>query len=727
MAIEQILRQEIKQIKSAMRNGVKRSKISLAGNDDGKYQISQVNYFGIKTKNTHIINPYGLASNPSENEEGLMFNVMGQEENTAIIPYAVKSRFKGLQKGEVRVGNPLSSASVLFRNDGVASINGSEFEGIPKIVELTTKLNNLVTEHNTHTHTGVQTGAGVSGFPSTLATSFSKSDYENTNVVHGQQGTGTSGGAGGAGGTVEWGNITGTLSNQADLQAALDAKLSAETDPIFSASPAFGISAGDITNWNTAYSWGDHSVEGYLKNIVEDTTPQLGGDLDTNTFDIKFLDNDKAIFGTGLDFEIYHDTNDTIFRNLLQDKFTRFFGNYGGVDTELLTLDHAGRNVGIGNPNPAFTLDIAEAITGADFSVATYSSNANTASRLFFLKSHSDTLGSLVQTVDGELLGRFLCQGVNSSNINATGAIIEFQQNGTSGSRPPTDINFKTATSSVNATTRLSIKTDGMIDFWENPLANVGDITHDDATASDWILKNADQDKDIIFNVNDGGVDTEVMRFDGNSGYIAIGQTSANYPIDLKLSITANPASQQRGAYFLYETNNTSPTVISQSGSGFRADYWHSGSGNMTGIGEGFVSNAFNLGTGNVNELRGGRHSVGLTNSGNITTSAGLYIGIPFIANGGTITTNYGVFVQNQQPTGVTKGYGIYVEGSTDNYIAGNLGIGTSSPSEKIHSTAKVRADTVFNVNGTDGASGTFTTADAKTVTVTGGIITSIV
>lgn len=32
-----------------------------------------------------------------------------------------------------------------------------------------------------------------------------------------------------------------------------------ETDPVFMASPAYGISLGDIANWNQAFGWGDHS------------------------------------------------------------------------------------------------------------------------------------------------------------------------------------------------------------------------------------------------------------------------------------------------------------------------------------------------------------------------------------------------------------------------------------------------------------------------------------
>jgi hypothetical protein len=42
-----------------------------------------------------------------------------------------------------------------------------------------------------------------------------------------------------------------------------------ETDPIFSVSPAAGITAGDISDWDDAYSWGDHAAEGYLTEYNE--------------------------------------------------------------------------------------------------------------------------------------------------------------------------------------------------------------------------------------------------------------------------------------------------------------------------------------------------------------------------------------------------------------------------------------------------------------------------
>jgi len=40
-----------------------------------------------------------------------------------------------------------------------------------------------------------------------------------------------------------------------------------ESDPIFSASAASGITGTNITNWNTAYGWGNHGIAGYLTGI----------------------------------------------------------------------------------------------------------------------------------------------------------------------------------------------------------------------------------------------------------------------------------------------------------------------------------------------------------------------------------------------------------------------------------------------------------------------------
>ena len=53
-------------------------------------------------------------------------------------------------------------------------------------------------------------------------------------------------------------------------------------------------------------SWATPTDTGLL-NVVEDTTPQLGGDLASNGNDINFGDNDKGQFGAGNDLQIFHD------------------------------------------------------------------------------------------------------------------------------------------------------------------------------------------------------------------------------------------------------------------------------------------------------------------------------------------------------------------------------------------------------------------------------------
>lgn len=81
----------------------------------------------------------------------------------------------------------------LLANDTVVVNEGEQ--GVPKIVELTNKLNQLVQELetlrnivNTHTHSGVTTGPGASG-PSAVQAAkpfsqFNKEDYEDKTFLH---------------------------------------------------------------------------------------------------------------------------------------------------------------------------------------------------------------------------------------------------------------------------------------------------------------------------------------------------------------------------------------------------------------------------------------------------------------------------------------------------------------------------------------------------------------
>ena len=49
-----------------------------------------------------------------------------------------------------------------------------------------------------------------------------------------------------------------------------------ETDPVFAASASAAITSTDITNWNTAYGWGDHSTAGYLLSEADTLDSVVG-------------------------------------------------------------------------------------------------------------------------------------------------------------------------------------------------------------------------------------------------------------------------------------------------------------------------------------------------------------------------------------------------------------------------------------------------------------------
>jgi len=57
-----------------------------------------------------------------------------------------------------------------------------------------------------------------------------------------------------------------------------------------------------------SYTGDGSSLTGINTDLVSDTTPQLGGNLDTNGNNIIFGDDEKAVFGASSDLEIYHGT-----------------------------------------------------------------------------------------------------------------------------------------------------------------------------------------------------------------------------------------------------------------------------------------------------------------------------------------------------------------------------------------------------------------------------------
>ncbi len=73
------------------------------------------------------------------------------------------------------------------------------------------------------------------------------------------------------------------------------------------------VKAFDSADYATAAQ--GTTADSALQNVVEDTTPQLGGDLASNGNDVVFADSDKALFGADSDLQIYHDGSNSVIKD----------------------------------------------------------------------------------------------------------------------------------------------------------------------------------------------------------------------------------------------------------------------------------------------------------------------------------------------------------------------------------------------------------------------------
>jgi hypothetical protein len=95
--------------------------------------------------------------------------------------------------------------------------------------------------------------------------------------------------------------------------------LTTETDPVFSASVAAGITSTNTSNWNTAYGWGNHASAGYL-TTESDTLQTITNRGTTTTATITagglaLGDNKIAAFGDSNDLQIFHNSSVSVIRD----------------------------------------------------------------------------------------------------------------------------------------------------------------------------------------------------------------------------------------------------------------------------------------------------------------------------------------------------------------------------------------------------------------------------
>jgi len=131
-------------------------------------------------------------------------------------------------------------------------------------------------------------------------------------------------------------------------------------------------------------------------------------------------------------------------------------------------------------------------------------------------------------------------------------------------------------------------------------------------------------------------------------------------------------------------------------------------------------------GTGTVDKAFGSEYQVKNNSTGTITSAIALNIGATDNGGGGTVSTAIGMQIGDQSNGG--SGFAIYIDAT-----GVKNAISWSGDTNIYRSAANVlKTDDAFDANtyrvaGTNGATGTFTTVDGKTVTVTAGLVVSIV
>jgi hypothetical protein len=372
------------------------------------------------------------------------------------------------------------------------------------------------------------------------------------------------------------------------------------------------------------------------------------------TFDgtnLDLPDSKKVRFGTDNDFEFYHDDTNAVINNTKGD--LQIYNNADDKDIVLLSDD------GAGGTTPYLTLDGSQTRTnvskdlrldnsvnlqlggGGNMSMSHDGSNA----------TFSNATGNLTiqtSTDDGDVI--FKCD-------NGSGGLTNYiQLDGSTGHlnlTPPNNVGIGTTsptdTLQVEGSIGVGVGRDAQLTAVNNGLA----------------IRNLVSDADMLFYVNDGGVDTEAMRIDGATANVGIGTTSPSYLLHLsgtapELAFTDTDGSATWRAravtnnFHITETGAGDPFVI-QSGAGANALVINS-SGNV------------GIGTASPGEK--------LEVSGNIKTTAHLVLPYGEINDAGTdlnIVGTNAVTLQSSAGTALT-----IPNAST------NVGIGTTSPSNTL-------------------------------------------
>jgi|9_EtaG_2_1085328.scaffolds.fasta_scaffold03749_2 hypothetical protein len=234
------------------------------------------------------------------------------------------------------------------------------------------------------------------------------------------------------------------------------------------------------------------ATSGAISNIVEDTSPQLGGDLDTNSANILIDDahfiadengNEQIIFQTTSSAVNQFDVTNAATGNPPQLSAT---GGDSNIDLNLLAKG-TGHVTIVGNSN-----------SGA----IQFNCESNSHGQILKAQPHS-------AGVTNEML---LPDGANSTLVSLVATQTLTNKTLTTPKIAEID-SLSSGSITLDAEADIILDADGADIIFKDAGTSIATFTN---SSTDFIIESATSDKDIIFKVNDGGSSTEVARFDGD-------------------------------------------------------------------------------------------------------------------------------------------------------------------------------------------------------------------
>jgi hypothetical protein len=232
------------------------------------------------------------------------------------------------------------------------------------------------------------------------------------------------------------------------------------------------------------------ATSGAISNVVEDTSPQLGANLDTNSHNILIDDahfiadengNEQIIFQTTSSAVNQFDVTNAATGNPPKLSAT---GGDSNIDFDI-EAKGTGHVTIRGNTNAGAIQFNCESNSHGQI-LKSQPHSAAVTNEMLLPAGSSSTLVSLVST------------DTLTNKTLTTPVIAEID----SGS-----------TITLDATTDIILDADGGDIIFKDGGTSIATFTN---SSTDFIIESATSDKDIIFKVNDGGSSTEVARFDGD-------------------------------------------------------------------------------------------------------------------------------------------------------------------------------------------------------------------